>query len=208
VAFAALSLAVDVEPALFLIAVVALVAGFVWLVRHHPLCAWFVLSFVEGLTGSRSAYRRRWCGRCAAAFLAFTLRELLEWPSNKSLTTRRSETGRRVSPPLENAVRQAADRVLAEAKPTDDGLAALREAFRSHRLLQRRGVDRQLPHALASRRKDRVGDRGDDRRGSGFAHPARRLGTLDDVDLDRRRFVYAQQKLACSTRPSLSVIAP
>ena len=31
--------------------------------------------------------------------------------------------------PLENAVRQAADAVLAEAKPADDELAALREAF-------------------------------------------------------------------------------
>jgi hypothetical protein len=68
-------------------------------------------------------------------------------------------------------------------------LAAVREAFRSHRLLQRRGVDRQLPHALVSRSKDRVGDREDDRLGSGFAHPAGQLRTLDDMDLDRRRFV-------------------
>src|SRR6266851_3631425 len=57
-------------------------------------------------------------------------------------------------------------------------------AFRSHRLLQRGGVDRQLSQALAGRRKDRVGDGGSDGRGPGLAHPARRLGTLDDVDLD------------------------
>ena len=74
----------------------------------------------------------------ALPLLAFTLRELLEWPSNKSLTLDGYQAlgdEKAVSPLLENAVRQAADRVLAEAKPTDDGLAALREPFRSRRLL-------------------------------------------------------------------------
>ena len=65
-------------------------------------------------------------------------------------------------------------------------------AFRSHRLLQRGGVDRQLSQALAGRRKDRVGDCGNDGRSPGLAHSARRLETLDDVDLDGRRLVHAQ----------------
>ena len=58
---------------------------------------------------------------------------------------RRREGG---SHPARKRGAPGADRVLAEAKSTDDELAALREAFRSHRLLQRRGVDRQLPQRL------------------------------------------------------------
>jgi hypothetical protein len=64
--------------------------------------------------------------------LAFTLRELLEWPSNKSLTLERYKAlgdEKAGLTPLENAVRQAADRVLVEAKPADDEVTALREAF-------------------------------------------------------------------------------
>src|SRR5271165_6998302 len=66
------------------------------------------------------------------------------------------------------------------------------DSGRSRRLFQGVGVDRHLSQALARRCKDRVGDRGDDRRGPSFAHPARRLGTLDDMDLDRRRLADAQ----------------
>ena len=62
----------------------------------------------------------------------------------------------------------------------------------SHRLPRRGGVDRQLAQALAGCRKDCVGHSGDDGRGPGLAHSARRLGTLDNVDLDGRRLVYAQ----------------
>ena len=68
----------------------------------------------------------------ALPLLAFALRELLDQSSNKALTldgykSLGDEKARLT--PLENAVRQAADRVLAEAKPTDDELTALREAF-------------------------------------------------------------------------------
>jgi hypothetical protein len=49
-----------------------------------------------------------------------------------------------------------------------------------------------LRKALAGCREDRVGDRGNDGRRSGFAHSARRLGALDDVDLDGGRLVDAQ----------------
>jgi hypothetical protein len=68
----------------------------------------------------------------ALPLLAFTLRELLEWPSNKSLTLERYKAlgdEKAKLTPLENAVRRAADRVLAEANPADDELLALREAF-------------------------------------------------------------------------------
>src|SRR5271169_7204782 len=64
--------------------------------------------------------------------------------------------------------------------------------FRSHRLLQRGGVDRRLAQALASCRKDCVGHCGNDGRSPALTHPARRLGTLDDVDLDGRRLIDAQ----------------
>src|SRR5882672_10873089 len=50
----------------------------------------------------------------------------------------------------------------------------------------------KLANALASRRIDRVGQRRRDRRGSGLAHPARRLAAFHDVDLDRRRLVHPQ----------------
>src|SRR6516162_11909082 len=53
-------------------------------------------------------------------------------------------------------------------------------------------VDRQLAQALAGRRKDRVGDCGNDGRSPGFAHSAGRLGIIDNVNLDDRRLVYAQ----------------
>ena len=65
--------------------------------------------------------------------------------------------------------------------------------LRSKRLLQRCSVHRQLAHAFAGRRKDRVGDCGSDGRSPGFAHPARRLGTPDNVDLDDRRLVDAEE---------------
>src|SRR6266478_8914236 len=64
-------------------------------------------------------------------------------------------------------------------------------AFRSHRLLQRGGVDRQLSQALAGGCKDRVGDGGNDGRSPGLAHSAWRLGALDDVDLDSRNLIHA-----------------
>ena len=64
--------------------------------------------------------------------LAFVLRELLDRSPNKFLSLvgyqALGDPTAGLSP-LENAVRQAADRVLADAKPADDELAALREAF-------------------------------------------------------------------------------
>src|SRR6266567_9615201 len=66
------------------------------------------------------------------------------------------------------------------------------KAFRSHRLLQRSGVDRQLSQALAGCGKDRVGHGGTDGRSPGLAHSARRLEILDDVDLEGRRLIHAQ----------------
>src|SRR3974390_1756656 len=54
------------------------------------------------------------------------------------------------------------------------------------------GIDWQLPHSLAGCSKDSIGDRGNDRRSPGLAHPARRLGTLDDMDLDRWRLIHPE----------------
>jgi WD40 repeat protein len=68
----------------------------------------------------------------ALPLLAFALRELLNRSPNKSLTLAGyAALGDEKAglTPLENAVRQAADEVLAEAKPADDELTALREAF-------------------------------------------------------------------------------
>jgi hypothetical protein len=68
----------------------------------------------------------------ALPLLAFALRELLNWPSNKPLTLERYQAlgdEKAGLTPLENAVRQAAEQVLADAKPTDDERDALREAF-------------------------------------------------------------------------------
>ena len=64
--------------------------------------------------------------------------------------------------------------------------------IRSDRLPQRHGVDRELAQALAGGGKDRVGHRGNDGRGPGLAHPSRRLGARNDVDLDGGRLVDAQ----------------
>ena len=64
--------------------------------------------------------------------LAFALRELQNWPSSKPLTLERYQAlgdDKEGLTPLENAVRKAADEVLADARPTDDELTALREAF-------------------------------------------------------------------------------
>jgi hypothetical protein len=68
----------------------------------------------------------------ALPLLAFALRQLLDQSSSKILTFRAykalgDEKGGLT--PLENAVRQAADAVLTEAKPSEDELVALREAF-------------------------------------------------------------------------------
>jgi hypothetical protein len=68
----------------------------------------------------------------ALPLLAFTLRELLGWPSNKPLTLERYEALRDEKAgltPLENAVRKRADEVLADARPTEEELTALRESF-------------------------------------------------------------------------------
>src|SRR6267378_3985450 len=67
--------------------------------------------------------------------------------------------------------------------------------FRSRPLLQRRGVDRQLSQALASCRKDRVCHCRSDGRSPGLTHSARRLETLDDVDLDGRRLIDAKDSV-------------
>jgi len=68
----------------------------------------------------------------ALPLLAFALRELWDRSSNKvlSLDSYKALGDEKAGlTPLENAVREAADAVLAEAKPADDELAALREAF-------------------------------------------------------------------------------
>jgi hypothetical protein len=68
----------------------------------------------------------------ALPLLAFALRELWDRSQNKSLTLagyKALSDEKAGLTPLENAVRQAADEALAEAKPTDDELMALREAF-------------------------------------------------------------------------------
>src|SRR6266404_6904465 len=57
-------------------------------------------------------------------------------------------------------------------------------------------VDRQLSQALASCRKDRVGYCRSDGRSPGLTHSARRLETLDDVDLDGRRLIDAQDLIS------------
>src|SRR3981189_693752 len=66
---------------------------------------------------------------------------------------------------------------------------------RSCPLLQSRGVDRQLSQGLASCRKDRVGYCRSDGRSPGLTHSARRLETLDDVDLDGRRLIDAKDSV-------------
>ncbi|GGI21019.1 hypothetical protein GCM10010987_12280 [Bradyrhizobium guangdongense] len=68
----------------------------------------------------------------ALPLLAFALRELWDRSSNKvlSLDSYNALGDERAGlTPLENAVRKAADAVLAEAEPADDELVALREAF-------------------------------------------------------------------------------
>jgi hypothetical protein len=68
----------------------------------------------------------------ALPLLAFALRELLDKSPSKSLTLqgyRALGDEKAGVSPLENAVRQAAEAVLAEANPADDERAALREAF-------------------------------------------------------------------------------
>jgi hypothetical protein len=67
----------------------------------------------------------------ALPLLAFALRQLWDQPDkNFSLRAYKAlgDAGAGLTP-LENAVRKAADEVLAEAKPTQEELSALREAF-------------------------------------------------------------------------------
>src|SRR5882672_3864224 len=54
---------------------------------------------------------------------------------------------------------------------------------------------RQLAHARACRRIDRVGHCRRDRRGSGLAHPSRRLDAVHNVYLDCRRLVQPQHRV-------------
>jgi hypothetical protein len=68
----------------------------------------------------------------ALPLLAFALRELLDRSPSRTLTLdgyKALGDEKAGLTPLENAVRKAADAMLAEAKPADDELAALREAF-------------------------------------------------------------------------------
>jgi WD domain, G-beta repeat len=68
----------------------------------------------------------------ALPLLAFALREVLDRSPNKFLGLEGYKAlgdEKAGLTPLENAVRQAADRVLVEVKPADDELAAVREAF-------------------------------------------------------------------------------
>src|SRR2546428_2647529 len=53
----------------------------------------------------------------------------------------------------------------------------------------------KLANAFARRRKDRIGHCGSDRRGSGLAHPSRRLDAVHDVNLDCRRLVHPQHQV-------------
>src|SRR5580704_2905452 len=57
-------------------------------------------------------------------------------------------------------------------------------------------VDWQFAEALAGSRKYCVDHGGHDGRSPRLAHPARRLGTLDNVNLDGRRLVHAQDLVA------------
>src|SRR5580704_19300935 len=74
----------------------------------------------------------------------------------------------------------------------DDSSYLHRRRTLSGRLPQRRCVDGHLSQPLSGCREDRVGDSGDDRRGPWFAHPTWRLRILDDVNLDGRRLVHAE----------------
>ena len=68
----------------------------------------------------------------ALPLIAFALRQLWDRSPNKSLTLDAYKAlgdEKAGLTPLENAVRQAADEVLAEAKPAEDEFMALREAF-------------------------------------------------------------------------------
>ena len=69
----------------------------------------------------------------ALPLLAFALRELLDRSGGDNYLSldeyKALGDDKAGLTPLENAVRRAADDVLAEAKPTDEELAALREAF-------------------------------------------------------------------------------
>jgi WD40 repeat protein len=68
----------------------------------------------------------------ALPLLAFTLRELFDKSKDESLTLQAYQAlgdAQAGLSPLENAVRKRADEVLAEARPADDELMALREAF-------------------------------------------------------------------------------
>src|SRR4051812_8358564 len=56
-----------------------------------------------------------------------------------------------------------------------------------------RKFDRHLAQSLAGSREDRVSYSGNDGRGAGLAHSARRLGTRDDVNLERRSLVDSQR---------------
>src|ERR1700722_9918541 len=74
----------------------------------------------------------------------------------------------------------------------DDSSYLHRRRTLSGRLPQRRRVDGHLSQPLSGCREDRVGDSGDDRRGPWFAHSTWRLRILDDVNLDGRRLVHAE----------------
>ena len=69
----------------------------------------------------------------ALPLLAFALRELYDRASGDNFLSLDEYQAlgdvKEALTPLENAVRRAADQVLAEAKPTDEELTALREAF-------------------------------------------------------------------------------
>src|SRR5262249_26801297 len=59
-------------------------------------------------------------------------------------------------------------------------------------LLQHGGVDGHLSQPFAGRCKDRIGHCRNDGRSPALAHSARRLGALNDMNLDRRRLIDAQ----------------
>jgi hypothetical protein len=91
--------------------------------------------------------------------------------------------------------------------------SALGGGFRSHWPLQRGGIDWQLPQTLATPRKDRVRERGNDRRSSRLANPTWRFRTLDDVHLHNGCLIHPQHLVVIEiglldTAALFSVISP
>src|SRR5258706_11685119 len=92
------------------------------------------------------------------------------------------------------ALRPAFSRWAEGGEPGDGPPGAAAPAISGPQPLLRGSLirHRKLANAFAGRGKDRVGQRRSGRRGSGLAHPSRRLAARHDVDLDRWRLVHPQ----------------